>query len=135
MVLGDAAGTSAQTIGLSSISNASNAIVGGNIATGSAALALVEAGADAVKVGIGPGSICTTRIVAGVGVPQITAIDNVASALKGTGVPLIADGGVRYSGDVAKAIAAGASTVMMGGMFAGTGMLKMLMDDRRNEAR
>ena len=95
-------------------------VVGGNIATGSAALALVEAGADAVKVGIGPGSICTTRIVAGVGVPQITAIDNVASALKGTGVPLIADGGVRYSGDVAKAIAAGASTVMMGGMFAGT---------------
>jgi len=95
-------------------------VVGGNIATGSAALALVEAGADAVKVGIGPGSICTTRIVAGVGVPQITAIDNVASALKGTGVPLIADGGVRYSGDVAKAIAAGARTVMMGGMFAGT---------------
>jgi IMP dehydrogenase len=73
-----------------------------------------------VKVGIGPGSICTTRIVAGVGVPQITAIDNVAQALKGTGVPLIADGGIRYSGDIAKAIAAGASTVMMGGMFAGT---------------
>ena len=86
----------------------------------SAARALVEAGADAVKVGIGPGSICTTRIVAGVGVPQITAIDNVATALAGTGVPLIADGGVRYSGDIAKAIAAGASTVMMGGMFAGT---------------
>ena len=95
-------------------------VIGGNIATGAAALALVEAGADAVKVGIGPGSICTTRIVAGVGVPQVTAIDNVATALKGTGVPLIADGGVRYSGDVAKAIAAGASTVMMGGMFAGT---------------
>ncbi|MDO7731509.1 MAG: IMP dehydrogenase, partial [Burkholderiaceae bacterium] len=95
-------------------------VIGGNIATGAAALALVEAGADGVKVGIGPGSICTTRIVAGVGVPQITAIDNVAAALKGTGVPLIADGGVRYSGDVAKAISAGASTVMMGGMFAGT---------------
>ncbi len=95
-------------------------VIGGNIATGAAALALVEAGADAVKVGIGPGSICTTRIVAGVGVPQVTAIDNVSTALKGTGVPLIADGGVRYSGDVAKAIAAGASTVMMGGMFAGT---------------
>jgi len=95
-------------------------VIGGNIATGAAALALVEAGADGVKVGIGPGSICTTRIVAGVGVPQITAIDNVATALQGTGVPLIADGGVRYSGDIAKAIAAGASTVMMGGMFAGT---------------
>jgi IMP dehydrogenase len=95
-------------------------VIGGNIATGAAALALVEAGADGVKVGIGPGSICTTRIVAGVGVPQITAIDNVATALKGTGVPLIADGGVRYSGDIAKAIAAGACTVMMGGMFAGT---------------
>ena len=95
-------------------------VVGGNIATGAAALALAEAGADAVKVGIGPGSICTTRIVAGVGVPQVTAVDNVATALRGTGVPLIADGGVRYSGDIAKAIAAGASTVMMGGMFAGT---------------
>jgi IMP dehydrogenase len=95
-------------------------VIGGNIATGSAARALVEVGADAVKVGIGPGSICTTRIVAGVGVPQITAIDNVATALAGTGVPLIADGGVRYSGDIAKAIAAGASSVMMGGMFAGT---------------
>lgn len=95
-------------------------VIGGNIATGAAALALVEAGADAVKVGIGPGSICTTRIVAGVGVPQIMAVDNVATALKGTGVPLIADGGIRYSGDIAKAIAAGASTVMMGGMFAGT---------------
>lgn len=95
-------------------------VIGGNIATGDAALALVEAGADAVKVGIGPGSICTTRIVAGVGVPQIMAIDSVAQALAGTGVPLIADGGVRYSGDIAKALAAGASTVMMGSMFAGT---------------
>jgi IMP dehydrogenase len=95
-------------------------VIGGNIATGAAATALVEAGADAVKVGIGPGSICTTRIVAGVGVPQITAIDNVATALRGSGVPLIADGGIRYSGDIAKAVAAGASTVMMGGMFAGT---------------
>ena len=95
-------------------------VIGGNIATGAAALALAEAGADGVKVGIGPGSICTTRIVAGVGVPQITAIDNVAKALAGTGVPLIADGGIRYSGDIAKAIAAGAHTVMMGGMFAGT---------------
>jgi len=95
-------------------------VIGGNIATGAAALALVEAGADAVKVGIGPGSICTTRIVAGVGVPQIMAIDSVAQALKGTGVPLIADGGIRFSGDIAKAIAAGASTVMMGSMFAGT---------------
>ncbi len=95
-------------------------VIGGNIATGAAALALAEAGADGVKVGIGPGSICTTRIVAGVGVPQITAIDNVASALRGSGVPLIADGGIRYSGDIAKAIAAGASAVMMGGMFAGT---------------
>ena len=95
-------------------------VIGGNIATGAAALALVEVGADAVKVGIGPGSICTTRIVAGVGVPQIMAIDNVATALQGTGVPLIADGGIRYSGDIAKALAAGAGTVMMGGMFAGT---------------
>ena len=95
-------------------------VVGGNIATADAARALVEHGADAVKVGIGPGSICTTRIVAGVGVPQITAIANVAEALKGSGVPLIADGGVRYSGDVAKALAAGASTVMMGSMLAGT---------------
>src|SRR5882724_8015281 len=95
-------------------------VIGGNIATGAAALALADAGADGVKVGIGPGSICTTRIVAGVGVPQITAIDNVATALAGSGVPLIADGGIRYSGDIAKAIAAGANTVMMGGMFAGT---------------
>jgi len=95
-------------------------VIGGNIATGAAARALADVGADAVKVGIGPGSICTTRIVAGVGVPQITAIDNVATALAGSGVPLIADGGIRYSGDISKAIAAGASTVMMGGMFAGT---------------
>ncbi|MDP1790188.1 MAG: IMP dehydrogenase, partial [Methylibium sp.] len=95
-------------------------VIGGNIATGEAALALAEAGADGVTVGIGPGSNCTTRIVAGVGVPQITAIDNVATALKGSGVPLIADGGIRYSGDIAKALAAGANTVMMGGMFAGT---------------
>jgi IMP dehydrogenase len=95
-------------------------VVGGNIATADAARALLQAGADAVKVGIGPGSICTTRVVAGVGVPQITAISDVSKALEGTGVPLIADGGVRFSGDVAKAIAAGASTVMMGGMFAGT---------------
>jgi IMP dehydrogenase len=95
-------------------------VIGGNIATGAAALALAEAGADGVKVGIGPGSICTTRIVAGVGVPQITAIDNVAKALAGSGVPLVADGGIRYSGDIAKAIAAGANAVMMGGMFAGT---------------
>jgi IMP dehydrogenase len=95
-------------------------VIGGNIATGAAALALVEAGADAVKVGIGPGSICTTRIVTGVGVPQIMAIDNVAKALKGSGVPLIADGGVRYSGDIAKAIVAGADSVMMGSAFAGT---------------
>jgi IMP dehydrogenase len=95
-------------------------VIGGNIATAAAALALVEYGADAVKVGIGPGSICTTRIVAGVGVPQISAIANVANALKGMGVPCIADGGVRFSGDVSKALAAGASTVMMGSMFAGT---------------
>lgn len=95
-------------------------VIGGNIATGEAAKALVDAGADAVKVGIGPGSICTTRIVAGVGVPQISAISNVASALEGTGVPLIADGGVRFSGDIAKAIVAGAHVVMVGGMFAGT---------------
>lgn len=95
-------------------------VIGGNIATGDAARALVDHGADGVKVGIGPGSICTTRIVAGVGVPQIFAVSNVAEALKGTGVPLIADGGIRYSGDVAKALAAGAHTVMMGGMFSGT---------------
>ena len=95
-------------------------VIGGNIATGAAARALAEVGADGVKVGIGPGSICTTRVIAGVGVPQITAIDSVATALKGTGVPLIADGGVRYSGDIAKALAAGAHAVMMGGVFAGT---------------
>jgi IMP dehydrogenase len=95
-------------------------VIGGNIATGSAARALVEAGADAVKVGIGPGSICTTRIVAGVGVPQITAVANVNDALEGTGVPLIADGGLRFSGDVAKVIAAGAHSAMIGGLFAGT---------------
>jgi IMP dehydrogenase len=95
-------------------------VIGGNIASAAAALALAEAGADAVKVGIGPGSICTTRIVTGVGVPQIYAIEVVANALKGSGVPLIADGGVRFSGDLAKAIAAGADCVMMGGMFAGT---------------
>jgi IMP dehydrogenase len=95
-------------------------VVGGNIATADAAAALVEAGADAVKVGIGPGSICTTRIVAGVGVPQITAVSNVTRALEGTSVPLIADGGLRFSGDVAKVIAAGAHSVMVGGLFAGT---------------
>jgi IMP dehydrogenase len=95
-------------------------VVGGNIVTADAARALVEAGADAVKVGIGPGSICTTRMVAGVGVPQISAVSNVAEGLKGSGVPLIADGGVRYSGDLAKAIVAGAHSVMMGGLFAGT---------------
>ena len=95
-------------------------VIGGNIATAEAAKALADQGADAVKVGIGPGSICTTRIVAGVGVPQITAISNVAQALAGTGIPCIADGGIRFSGDVSKALAAGASTVMMGSMFAGT---------------
>ena len=95
-------------------------VIGGNIATGDAAKALVANGADAVKVGIGPGSICTTRIVAGVGVPQITAIDNVAKALSTSKVPLIADGGIRYSGDISKAIAAGANAVMLGGLFAGT---------------
>jgi len=95
-------------------------VIGGNIATAEAALDLVKAGADAVKVGIGPGSICTTRIVAGVGVPQITAISNVAKALEGTGVPMIADGGIRFSGDLVKAIVAGANCVMVGGMFAGT---------------
>ena len=95
-------------------------VIGGNIATADAAKALVDHGADGVKVGIGPGSICTTRIVAGVGVPQITAISNIAKALEGTGVPLIADGGIRFSGDIAKAIAAGANAVMLGGLFAGT---------------
>ena len=95
-------------------------VIGGNIATAAAARALVDSGADAVKVGIGPGSICTTRIVAGVGVPQITAVANVAAELRDSGVPLIADGGIRYSGDMAKAVAAGAYTVMIGSMFAGT---------------
>ncbi|MBN48325.1 MAG: IMP dehydrogenase [Spongiibacteraceae bacterium] len=95
-------------------------VIGGNIATAAAAKALLEAGADAVKVGIGPGSICTTRIVTGIGVPQISAIANVVSALKGTDVPVIADGGIRFSGDISKAIAAGAHSVMMGSMFAGT---------------
>ena len=95
-------------------------VIGGNIATSTAARALVDHGADGVKVGIGPGSICTTRIVAGVGVPQITAIDNVATVLAGTGVPLVADGGIRYSGDISKAVAAGAYAVMLGGLFAGT---------------
>ncbi|MEW6613025.1 MAG: IMP dehydrogenase [Pseudomonadota bacterium] len=95
-------------------------VIGGNIATAEAALALVEAGADGVKVGIGPGSICTTRIVAGVGVPQITAIANVAEALKDHGIPLIADGGIRFSGDLAKAVAAGAYSIMVGGLLAGT---------------
>jgi len=95
-------------------------VVGGNIATAAGAIALMEAGADAVKVGIGPGSICTTRVVAGVGVPQVTAVSNVAAALMDTDVPLIADGGLRYSGDIAKVIAAGAHSVMIGGLFAGT---------------
>jgi IMP dehydrogenase len=95
-------------------------VIGGNIATAAAAKALVDHGADGVKVGIGPGSICTTRIVAGVGVPQITAIQNVSEGLKGTDVPMIADGGIRYSGDIAKAITAGANSVMLGGLFAGT---------------
>ncbi|MDX1514246.1 MAG: IMP dehydrogenase [Gammaproteobacteria bacterium] len=95
-------------------------VIAGNVATAEGATALVDAGADGVKVGIGPGSICTTRVVAGVGVPQLTAIDNVRSALKNTNVPLIADGGVRYSGDIAKAIAAGAHAVMIGSLFAGT---------------
>jgi len=95
-------------------------VIGGNIATRDAAIALKDAGADGVKVGIGPGSICTTRIISGVGVPQISAVANVADALKGTGIPLIADGGVRFSGDMAKAIAAGAYSVMVGSMFAGT---------------
>ncbi|MCA1852264.1 MAG: IMP dehydrogenase, partial [Beggiatoa sp.] len=95
-------------------------VIGGNIATGEAAKALVEAGADAVKVGIGPGSICTTRIVTGIGVPQVTAVSEVVAALGSSGVPVISDGGIRYSGDIAKAIAAGAHAVMIGSLFAGT---------------
>jgi IMP dehydrogenase len=95
-------------------------IIAGNVATHDAALALIDAGADAVKVGIGPGSICTTRIVAGVGVPQLTAIMDAVRAAKASGTPVIADGGIKYSGDLAKAIAAGASVAMMGSMFAGT---------------
>ncbi|MGI9228848.1 MAG: IMP dehydrogenase [Gammaproteobacteria bacterium] len=95
-------------------------LIGGNVATAEGALALVKAGVDAVKVGIGPGSICTTRVITGVGMPQITAIDNVAAALKKSGTPIISDGGIRYSGDVAKALAAGAWSVMIGGLFAGT---------------
>jgi IMP dehydrogenase len=95
-------------------------VIGGNIATAAAARALVDHGADGVKVGIGPGSICTTRVVAGVGVPQITAISNVAAGLAGTSVPIIADGGIRYSGDIPKALAAGANAVMIGSLFAGT---------------
>ncbi|WP_115717747.1 IMP dehydrogenase [Gallaecimonas mangrovi] len=95
-------------------------IIGGNVATPAGALALVEAGVDAVKVGIGPGSICTTRIVTGVGVPQITAVSDAVEALEGTGIPVIADGGIRFSGDICKAIAAGANCVMVGGMLAGT---------------
>jgi IMP dehydrogenase len=95
-------------------------VIGGNIATGAAAKALRDVGADAVKVGIGPGSICTTRMVAGVGVPQITAVANVAEALKDSHIPLIADGGIRYSGDIVKALAAGASCVMLGSLLAGT---------------
>ena len=95
-------------------------VIGGNIVTGDAALALVKAGADGIKVGIGPGSICTTRVVAGVGVPQISAVAEVAEALRKSGVPLIADGGIRYSGDIAKALVAGAYSVMIGGLFAGT---------------
>jgi IMP dehydrogenase len=94
-------------------------VIGGNIATAEAALALAQAGADAVKVGVGPGSICTTRVVAGVGVPQVTAIHEVASALRPLGLPVIADGGVQYSGDIAKAMVAGADTVMLGSLLAG----------------
>ena len=94
-------------------------IVAGNIATGEAAIALKECGVDAVKVGIGPGSICTTRIIAGIGVPQLTAVLNASAALKGTGIPVIADGGIRYSGDITKALAAGASSIMAGSLFAG----------------
>jgi IMP dehydrogenase len=95
-------------------------IIAGNVATGSAAKALAEAGADAVKVGVGPGSICTTRIIAGIGMPQLTALMEAAQALEGTGVPVIADGGIRYSGDIVKALVAGANVIMAGGLFAGT---------------
>jgi IMP dehydrogenase len=95
-------------------------LIAGNIATGEAATALAQAGVDAVKVGVGPGSICTTRIIAGIGVPQLSAVLSAAEALQGTGIPIIADGGIRYSGDVTKALAAGASTVMIGSMLAGT---------------
>ena len=95
-------------------------VIGGNIATAEAALALVKAGADAVKVGMGPGSICTTRIIAGIGVPQITAIFNIKNALKNNNIPIIADGGIRFSGDIVKALAAGASSVMTGSLLAGT---------------
>ncbi|PTQ82579.1 inosine-5'-monophosphate dehydrogenase [Nitrosospira multiformis] len=95
-------------------------VIGGNVGTAAAAKALVDHGADAVKVGIGPGSICTTRVVAGVGIPQVTAIKNVSAGLAGSGVPLISDGGIRYSGDIVKALAAGASSIMLGGLFAGT---------------
>jgi IMP dehydrogenase len=95
-------------------------IIAGNVVTAEAALALVDAGADTVKVGIGPGSICTTRVIAGVGVPQVSAVAEVANALKDRGVPLISDGGIRYSGDIAKALVAGAYSVMIGGLFAGT---------------
>jgi IMP dehydrogenase len=94
-------------------------VIGGNVATADGALALVEAGADGVKVGVGPGSICTTRVVAGVGVPQLSAIYNASKALKGTGIPVIGDGGIRYTGDIAKAIVAGASSIMAGSLFAG----------------
>ncbi len=95
-------------------------LIAGNVVTAEASRALVDAGADGVKVGVGPGSICTTRIVAGVGIPQITAVSEVSSALAGTGVPVISDGGIRYSGDIAKAIAAGANSIMIGSLFAGT---------------
>jgi IMP dehydrogenase len=95
-------------------------MIGGNVATGSGAKALADAGVDGIKVGVGPGSICTTRIVAGVGVPQLTAIINAYQGLKGTGIPIIADGGIRYTGDIAKAIAAGADCIMAGSLFAGT---------------
>ena len=95
-------------------------IIAGNVATGDGAKALADAGADAVKIGVGPGSICTTRIIAGIGMPQLTAVMEAAKALEGTGVPLIADGGIRYSGDIVKALVAGANTIMAGGLFAGT---------------